>query len=110
MESGIYHFRFQGGPSGNYGDGIAVLKDGTINGGDVGYVYRGSYKTEGNRLIAKINLKQWKMVPNALFNLPEFAINIDAPLPGDLKNFTLEGRLEGAGSVHLVGRRLENVA
>jgi hypothetical protein len=109
MESGIFHFNFRGGPTGNFGEGIAVFKDGTINGGDVGYTYRGSYRTDDHRLVARIKVKQWRQVPNALFPSPEFEIHVDSPLPTNFDNFTLEGRVEGAGTINLVGRRLEKI-
>ena len=95
MKSGIYHVHFRGGPAQNFGDGIVVFKDGAINGGDVGYIYRGEFRTETNRIIATINAKRWNVVPNALINLNEFNLHIDAPAPIDDSRFSITAQLEG---------------
>jgi T3SS negative regulator,GrlR len=90
MISGIYHVHFRGGPSQNFGEGIAVFKDGKINGGDVGYVFRGSYETTERRIASTINVKRWNpSVPNPLVNVPEYDLVVEAEVPGDWANFTV---------------------
>lgn len=42
MIDGIYHVRFSSSIDGrNFGEGLATFKDGSVNGGDHGYLYLG---------------------------------------------------------------------
>ena len=93
MVSGIYRVHFVGGPLQNFGDGIAVFKDGAINGGDVGYVYRGSYQTTDTRIAAAVNIKQWNFsLPNPVTDLSDYHLVVEEPAPADWKKFTIKGR------------------
>lgn len=113
MFSGIYHVHFRGGSSQNFGEGIAVFNDGKINGGDVGYVYRGSYQTTEKRIAAAINIKRWKpSVPNPLVNIPEYDLVVEAPSPDDWNNFSVSATAAQMPqiTVLITCRRLAEVA
>jgi T3SS negative regulator,GrlR len=94
MNPGIYHVHFKGGPSQNFGDGMAVFKDGTINGADPGYTYRGSYEIKDNKFLAKIAIKRWNPgVTNPTLNLAEYDLSVDVPVPGDWAKFSVAARV-----------------
>lgn len=85
---------FEGGPSQNFGDGIAVFTDNKVNGGDPGYTYRGSFETTGDKIVAKINVKRWNpAVTNPTLNLDEYDLTVDAPIPSDWASFSVAARV-----------------
>ena len=50
MASGIFHVDFRAG-TGDYGDGLVVVKDGSVNGGDLTFCIKGKYLLNQARLI-----------------------------------------------------------
>ena len=110
LEPGIYRIRFVGGSAQNFGEGIAVLKDGKINGGDIGYVYRGSYERGNGYINAKINVKRWSVVPNALMNLAEYDLIVEGQRQADRTGFLIHARIQQQPniSVQIEGKRLED--
>jgi hypothetical protein len=96
MISGIYRVHFVGGPLRNVGDGIVVFKGGSINGGDVGYIYRGAYQTTESRLAATVNIKQWNFaLPNPVTDLSDYHLEIEEAAPNNWKDFTVTARAAG---------------
>lgn len=49
---GIWYTHFKAGPV--QGDGMAVLHDGSIQGGDPAHTYSGSYQEDGSHLYANV--------------------------------------------------------
>ena len=111
LQPGIYQIRFVGGPAQNFGEGIAVLKDGKINGGDSGYTYRGSYEPEDGHIKAKINVKRWKAVPNAIINLPEYDLIVESQRQTDGMGFLIQARIQQQPNIYIQieGKRLADV-
>lgn len=72
------------------GEGLAVFKDETINGGDHAYLYLGSYKEAGDSVTAKLKIKKWNNSAISVF--------------GPLKDFDLElqGNFQSAGAAFQV--------
>jgi len=111
LRPSIYLIHFSGGPSRNDGNGIGVFKDGTINGGDPGYIYRGSYEIKDDRITGKINVKRWNpTVSNPIANLSEYDLIIEGQAPSDDAQFSIEGHIQQQPSVHVKidGKRLED--
>jgi hypothetical protein len=111
LRPGIYQIRFIGGPAQNFGEGIAVLKEGKINGGDSGYVYRGSYEPEDGHIKAKINVKRWNVVPNAIINLAEYDLIVESQRQTDGMGFLIHARIQQQSNIYIQieGKRLEDV-
>ncbi len=57
VRNGIYHVRFAS-PSG-HGEGIIVFQNGSINGGDAGYVFLGKVKISRGQVSGKILARRW---------------------------------------------------
>ncbi len=51
---GIWYAHFKSGDV--YGDGVAVLHDGQIQGGDPSHTYSGSYQEDGSHVYANIRV------------------------------------------------------
>jgi hypothetical protein len=113
VKPGIYHIHFSGGYSQNFGDGIGVLTDGAINGGDPGYVWRGSFRIADGRISAKIHVKRWKHdISNPLANLAEYDLILEGQVADDLSTFSAEGHIEQYPStrITLKGTRIDDAA
>lgn len=55
--NGLWHTRFNAGPA--HGDGIVVLRDGEILGGDASHIYTGSYHTDGPLVYFDVHVARW---------------------------------------------------
>lgn len=65
---------------------------GKIFGGDTGYIYLGSYQTQGNSVKAKVNVRNFLPdIPSVLGTVGDFELNIDGKLEGDV--------IKGTGTV-----------
>lgn len=88
---GLWYTHFSAGPV--QGDGMAVLRDGEILGGDPVHTYTGSYQSEGSSLYAHVLVS-----PYAGATAPA---DIDHPV-----NFFLRGSIEGDTAI--VSGHLDN--
>src|SRR5438105_4813266 len=92
MTPAIYHVRFSSSVSNVTGEGLAVFREGTINGGDLGYSYVGTYEIGKAQLSAKIRIKRWNPSIVSVFgNFPEFDLDLHAPLPTRWDSFSIAG-------------------
>jgi hypothetical protein len=55
--NGLWHTRFSAGPA--HGDGIVVLRDGELLGGDASHIYTGSYHTDGPLVYLDVRVSRW---------------------------------------------------
>lgn len=55
---GLWHTRFNAGPA--HGDGIVVLRNGEILGGDASHIYTGSYRTDGPLVYLDVHVARWR--------------------------------------------------
>ncbi len=54
---GLWHTHFSAGPA--HGDGIVVLRNGEILGGDASHIYTGSYRTDGALVYLDVHVTRW---------------------------------------------------
>jgi T3SS negative regulator,GrlR len=110
MRNGIYRVEFRSGrrigPS-----GLVVLKDGSVNGGDDGFVYRGTYSVEGQKVTAQIAVSKHNPGAQSIFGPTD---NYTLALAGttESNNFTLSGRVTGRQDliIEIRGSRLADAA
>ena len=83
MTSGIYVLSFTAAGA-TFGEGIAVVKDGFVNGGDLTYFYRGTYSDSGDRLKASVEVKHYKgPLNNVLGPIEQFVLSLSGQRSGD---------------------------
>ena len=71
IRPGIYRVNFVSPSTADYGDGVVVIADGKINGGDKGFIYRGRYEVRAAAISGTLNAKQWNpSVPSVFGNAP----------------------------------------
>lgn len=62
MKNGIYHVSFESNLS-SFGEGIVVVNDGKVHGGDIGFTYRGHL----DRHVLELSISQYNCeIPSAL--------------------------------------------
>ncbi len=111
MKNGIYHVRFSS--SSGSGEGLAVVKDGTVNGGDPGYLYLGQLTVVGQTLHGRLQIQRWNPGTVSVFGpLDNFALDL-AGLSGAANDeFTVSGGIAGQPNlkITITGRRLAAAA
>jgi type III secretion system (T3SS) negative regulator GrlR len=113
MTAGIYAVKFSAVGSYNFGEGLAVFKDGKVNGGDLGYFYRGSYEISDSRITARLKAKRYNpAIPSIFGSFPEFDLDLAGHIPSDGSLFHIEGNVVQNPQLRIVidGRRLEDAA
>ena len=112
MENGIYHVRFSSSIWGA-GEGLAVVKDGAVNGGDAGYLYLGQLTAAGQALSGQLQVQRWNPSTVSVFGpLGNFALDLAGEASAANDSFTVTGGITGQPSlkITITGRRLAAAA
>jgi T3SS negative regulator,GrlR len=113
MRSGIYQVTFSSPTTRVSGEGLAVVKDGTINGGDLGYLYTGKFNVSDTTLSSKLKVKQWRPNFSGVFgNLPQFELDLAGRIAEDWQSFSVKGGIVGNPQTTILidGKRLADAA
>jgi hypothetical protein len=112
MRNGIYHVKFSSS-MGKFGEGLAVFKDGKVNGGDQGYLYIGSYDgSNPSSVTAKLKIKRWNASWESIIgNIPEFELSLTGTTAPDGNSFSVTGKSPAIpAQVQIQGQFLADVA
>lgn len=93
MNEGIYHVRFSAGAQ-QFGEGLAVVKGGKVNGGDPGYVYTGDIAINGGAASATLHIAQWNAAVKSVFG-PMQAFDLVLTGTAGVSDFTVTGHVVG---------------
>ena len=107
MLEGIYHVRFSSSTR-DFGEGIAVFKAGSVNGGDHGYIYKGSI----NGSNATLSIEQWnKSVPSVFGPLGNFMLDL-ALTSENGETFAAIGTVSGQAGlkINIAGKKIATAA
>jgi len=92
MTSGIFVATFSAGYT-TIGEGIVVVKDGFVNGGDATYFYRGTFIDYGDDLKATVEVKHYRGPLNSVLGpLKQYTLSLSGKRSGD--DFELTGGIE----------------
>lgn len=111
MQDGIYHVRFSSSV-GSSGEGLIVVKQGSVNGGDSGYLYTGHFNVTGNAISGRLNIKRWNPGHVSVFGSLD---NFDLQLSGSSNagsTFNVSGGMpsQPSLSISIAGRFLAPAA
>lgn len=112
MQNGIYHVRFSSSVGGA-GEGLAVVKDGAVNGGDAGYLYLGQLMAAGQALSGQLQVQRWNPNTISVFGpLGNFALDLAGEVSAANDGFTVSGGIAGQPNlkITIMGRRLAAAA
>lgn len=112
MKTGIYHVNFSAGGQ-NVGDGLVVVKDGTVNGGDPGYLYTGSISESASQVTVQLDVKQWNTQIQSVFGpLKQFGLTLAGTADAAAGTFRVRGAITGhpERTIAISGRHLSDAA
>ena len=94
MNDGIYHVTFSSN-SNDFGEGIAVFKGNSVNGGDHGYLYTGTKSGQDQQFNSTLTIKQWNSSVQSVFGpAKEFVLELTGTSSGD-NSFIAHGQVAG---------------
>lgn len=99
MISGIYYVIFKS-PAGKAGDGLAVIENGRIHGGDNRYLYAGRYWQDGSSLKAEIRVTYYRGKFESLFGpLSNFQLTLSGTSTAE--HFNVNGHVIGQSQMKI---------
>jgi type III secretion system (T3SS) negative regulator GrlR len=109
MQDGIYHVHFST-PKGS-GEGLVVIKQASVNGGDIGYLYTGQLTDNGGALSGHLKVKRWKAGPVSLMDqLGNYELQLSGQAAAD-NSFTVSGGIPSQPSLKItIGGRFLSAA
>jgi T3SS negative regulator,GrlR len=92
---GIYAAKFSPLSGGStIGEGLVIIGKGHINGGDLGYIYRGSYELKGTAISASLKVSRWNQSSVSIFGpLPNFDLALTGQFGATASSVVLEGNV-----------------
>lgn len=111
MIDGIYHVTFSSN-SNDFGEGIAVFKGNSVNGGDHGYIYTGTKSGQGSNFNSTLTIKQWNPSVQSIFGpAKEFVLELSGNSSAD-NSFIAHGHVDGQpqAKISIRGRHLSAAA
>lgn len=94
MQDGIYHVTFSSN-SNDFGQGIAVFKGDSVNGGDHGYLYTGTKSGQAGQFTSRLTIKQWNNSVQSVFGpAKEFVLELNGSASGG-NGFLAHGHIAG---------------
>jgi hypothetical protein len=108
--TGIYGITFTALNSGTSNQAVVVVGPGVINGGDAGYLYKGTYRIENSSVTITLAVTRWSQNINTIFGnvMPNFQLVLQGQLTEQGAIITVEGNVPQQPHLRLrvVGRRL----
>ena len=103
MIDGIYRVTFSSN-SNDFGEGIAVFKGASVNGGDHGYIYTGTKSEDGAQFNSSLTIKQWNpSVPSVFGPIKEYILEIIGNSSGG-NDFLAHGHVVGQAQAKITIR------
>ncbi|MCE5194902.1 MAG: hypothetical protein LLF28_05515 [Nitrospiraceae bacterium] len=110
MISGIYLVSFVANNN-TFGEGIVVVKDGSVNGADATYLYRGHLDYYGDGIKASVEVKHYRGPINSVLGpIKQFNLSLSGKLSGN--NFQVSGGMATMPSVSITitGSKIADLA
>jgi hypothetical protein len=111
MIDGIYHVTFSSN-SNDFGQGIAVFKGDSVNGGDHGYLYTGTKSGQDGQFNSTLTIRQWNPSVQSVFGpAKELVLQLSGSASGD-NGFLAHGQVAGQtqAKITIRGRYLSAAA
>ena len=109
MSDGIFEVSFRSSIQ-DFGGGLIVIKDGSVNGGDAHFLYRGTFTESGGIAKATIKVDKWKAGNISVVKIDNFQIEFTGSIANGLLN--LSGHVSGQPTLTITvqGRKVGEVA
>ena len=109
MLSGMFFVKFIANNN-MFGEGLVVIRDGCVNGGDASYLYQGRFEYYGDDVKAIIDVKHYKGPLNSVMGpFKEFSLSLSGKKSGN--NFELIGGIPNIPhlSIKIVGAKVADL-
>ena len=90
MDNGIYEVNFRASTQ-DFGSVLIVIKDGSVNGGDAHFLYRGTLTGTDAGVTASISVEQWKAGNRSVVGITNYKV--------EFKGTIANGQLKLSGNV-----------
>ncbi|AYG10755.1 hypothetical protein D7M10_07335 [Pseudomonas fluorescens] len=107
MSNGIFSVTFRSNRPDN-GDGLVVIKDGTVNGGDPNYLYQGVVPTNSGAFAGQFKVSMWRAGNTNVAGIDNYILNATGNIDYEGGSISLSGTVEGAPEIKITlqGRRV----
>lgn len=109
MTNGIFHVDFRAS-TGDYGDGLVVVKDGTVNGGDPHYIYQGRVPTVSGSFESQFTVRKWRDGNTNVVGVDNYALDAKGVVNYETGTLELQGSVVGAPhlTIQLKGKKIQD--
>lgn len=109
MANGIFHVNFKAS-TGDHGDGLVVVKDGSVNGGDANFLYQGKVPTASGPFEAKFKVSKWKAGNTNVVGIDNYTLNAKGQVDYEGGTLELSGSVKGAPqlSIKISGKKISD--
>lgn len=102
MIDGIYHVTFSS-VTGDTGEGLIVVKENSINGGDHGYLFTGTKTGDAAEFQCTLKIKQWNRSVQSIFGLlEEFTLTLHGKITEPDNSFMALGNIIGQPQAKII--------
>lgn len=107
MANGIFHVDFRAS-TGEYGDGLVVVKDGSVNGGDPHYLYQGIVPTESGSFESHFTIGKWRDGNTNVVGIDNYTLLATGRINYEAGTLELKGSVIGAPqlTIQLKGKKI----
>lgn len=111
MSNGIFEVNFRSSTH-DFGGGLIVIKDGSVNGGDAHFLYRGTFTESGGTAKAMIAVDKWKAGNTSIVNIDHFQIEFTGSVDFNAGALNLSGHVSNSPSLAITvsGKKIGEVA
>lgn len=109
MASGIFHVDFRAS-TGDHGDGLVIVKDGAVNGGDPHYLYQGKVPTESGPFESQFTVRKWREGNTNVVGVDNYTLQAKGQVNYEAGTIELQGAVIGAPqlTIHLQGKKIHD--
>lgn len=107
MSQGIFHVQFKSNLQ-DSGQGLVVIKNGSINGGDDHYLYRGAAPQKTGPFTGKLHVNKWRGGNRTVVNIDNFELDVNGKIDFEAGQLDLVGTVTGQPQlqIQIIGRRV----
>ena len=107
MSQGIFHVNFRSNLA-DSGEGLVVIKDGSVNGGDANFLYRGNVPSQSGQVTTQLSVNKWRAGNQSVVNIDNFTLDVQGNVNYENGTLQLDGHVVGAPdrTISISGRKV----
>ena len=109
MSQGIFHVQFKSNLQ-DSGQGLVVIKNGSINGGDDHYLYRGAAPQKTGPFTGQLYVSKWREGNRSVVNIDNFQLDVNGKIDFKAGQLDLVGTVTGQPQlqIQIIGKKVED--